>query len=362
MKKTAPLQPAEHQALLQSLQSAAETIESLVPGVSIDAKEKAKALQQAYQECLFAANRIGSLWVSARFDAGEFTPELGPVHAADLLTKAVDQVRPKAKEAGVEIEVKKEGDPLIHGDQSLLASMLTNILSGTIHVSRRGTHLLISSFRRGDEVLIKLEDQGDGITSHLFPALVPGKSAGADKEQGRPADIGTLTTKPIIDAHDGRLWVERQGESGGALFIALPSVEAPPSPTATGDKKVLIVDDDPDGTFMLEQVLSKGGYETESATDGLSGLNKAKAADIGLVLLDVMLPGMDGFEVCRRLRSDPATADLPILMISAKSRPEDREIGLRMGADEYLTKPLRLAQVLEKAEELMNKSRRTPDE
>jgi CheY-like chemotaxis protein len=360
MKKTAPLQPDEHQSLLQSLQAALDAIEALTPGAELDPEDKADSLGLAYQESLYAANRIGSLWVSARFDLGEFNPDLGAAPTGQLLKQAVEQVRPKAKANGVEIQVKVEGKTSIHGDSALLHAMLANLLAGTIGVSRPGTHLLISSFPRGSEVIVKLEDQGDGITTRLFPALVSGKVDGTgDSDRDKPIDIGTLTAKPIIDAHRGRLWVERQGEFGGALFIALPSIEASQAPVATSDKKILIVDDDPDGTFMLEQVLAKGGYETETARDGLSGLKKARSPEIGLVLLDVMLPGMDGFEVCRRLRSDPATADTPILMISAKSRPEDREIGLKMGADDYMTKPLRLADVLEKTAELLNKPRRT---
>ncbi|MGA9532046.1 MAG: response regulator [Anaerolineales bacterium] len=363
MKKTAPLQPDEHQSLLHSLDAALVAIESLTPGADLDADEKASSLRQAYQETLYAANRIGSLWVSARFDAGEFTPDLEAVSTQELLVDAVEQIRPRAKASGVEVQLKIEGSTSIHGDSALLRSMLANVLAGTIGVSRAGTHLLVSSFPRGIEVIVKLEDQGDGITSRLFPALVTGKADGSAKaDKDKPIDIGTLTAKPIIDAHHGRLWVERQGDSGGALFIALPSMDTAQAPVAAGSRKVLIIDDDPDGTFMLEQVLAKGGYETESAPDGLSGLSKAKSPDIGLVLLDVMLPGMDGFEVCSRLRSEPATADLPILMISAKSRPEDREIGLKMGADGYMTKPLRLAEVLEKTTELMNKPRRITDD
>jgi CheY-like chemotaxis protein len=360
MKKTAPLQADEHQSLLHSLRQALAAIESVAPGEEADARERADILGRAYQEALYAANRIGSLWVSARFDAGEFDASPTAVPVKELLAECVEQVRTRAVAAGVSIEMKAEGQETVHGDPALLKSMLTNLLAGTIGVSNQGTHLLLSSFRRADEILVKLEDQGDGITSRLFPVLVQSKAGGGRSDaQDRPVDIGTLTTKPIIDAHGGRLWVERQGESGGALFIALPTGPAPAPATtvASEGKKVLIVDDDPDGTFMLEQVLAKGGFEAVTATDGLSGLSKARSADIGLVLLDVMLPGMDGFEVCRRLRSDPATADLPILMISAKSRPEDRETGLRMGADGYMTKPLRLAEVLEKTSELMKKPR-----
>jgi CheY-like chemotaxis protein len=122
---------------------------------------------------------------------------------------------------------------------------------------------------------------------------------------------------------------------------------------------VLIVDDDPDGAFMLEQALAKGGYRTDVARDGLAGLARAKQPDVSLVLLDVMLPGLDGFEVCHRLRNEPATAKLPVIMISAKGREEDRATGLRLGANDYMAKPLRLAEVLEKVGSVLKESSRS---
>lgn len=128
------------------------------------------------------------------------------------------------------------------------------------------------------------------------------------------------------------------------LSVGLPSSSATPRPARGA--RILVVDDDPDSAFMLEQAVIKAGYETVIAYDGLTALSRARDEHVVLVLLDVMLPGMDGYEVLRRLRSETATADLPIVMVSAKSRPEDIETGLRLGANEYLVKPLRLADVV----------------
>lgn len=108
----------------------------------------------------------------------------------------------------------------------------------------------------------------------------------------------------------------------------------------TRQMKILIVDDNPDVVEITREELLACNYEVITASNGLEGLNKAEREDPDLVILDIMLPGIDGYEVCHRLRSKSRTADLPILMYSAKVRESDREMGLRMGANDYVAKSL----------------------
>lgn len=108
----------------------------------------------------------------------------------------------------------------------------------------------------------------------------------------------------------------------------------------TKQRKILIVDDNPDVVEITREELLACNYEVITASNGLEGLNKAEREDPDLVILDIMLPGIDGYEVCHRLRSKSRTAELPILMYSAKVRESDREMGLRMGANDYVAKSL----------------------
>jgi DNA-binding response OmpR family regulator len=91
------------------------------------------------------------------------------------------------------------------------------------------------------------------------------------------------------------------------------------------------------------------------ASNGLEGVRKARTESPDLVILDVMLPGMDGFEICHRLRSEPATAKLPILMFSAKAQEIDRDTGIKVGADDYLTKPAAPAEIVSRVAKLLVK-------
>ena len=118
-------------------------------------------------------------------------------------------------------------------------------------------------------------------------------------------------------------------------------------------KKILVVEDDPSGARLLEYALEKEGYQVEIAVNGLEALRKTREEEPDLLILDVMLPGLDGFEVCHRLRAEPETANLPILMLSAKAQEVDRNAGERVGADLYLAKPADPVEVMAGVESLL---------
>jgi len=105
-------------------------------------------------------------------------------------------------------------------------------------------------------------------------------------------------------------------------------------------KRILMVDDEAGFSRAIKYALEKEGYEVLTASNGLQGLMTAQKEDIDLLILDVMLPGLDGYEVCNRLRSNPKTSKLPIIMLSAKGQDVDRTTGLTVGANEYISKPV----------------------
>jgi DNA-binding response OmpR family regulator len=104
-------------------------------------------------------------------------------------------------------------------------------------------------------------------------------------------------------------------------------------------QKILVVDDEPDAVDLVQFNLTNAGYEVLSAADGPEALEKARAFCPDLILLDVMLPEIDGLEVCKLLRRDPATSGIPVIMLTAKAAEIDRVLGLELGADDYVTKP-----------------------
>jgi two-component system alkaline phosphatase synthesis response regulator PhoP len=110
-------------------------------------------------------------------------------------------------------------------------------------------------------------------------------------------------------------------------------------------EKILIVDDEVDALTALKVALESDGYNVIEALDGFEGISKAKSETPDVILLDIMMPGMDGFEVCRRLKSDPQLSSIPVIMLTAKGEVDDKVEGLEMGADDYVTKPFNLKEL-----------------
>jgi CheY-like chemotaxis protein len=133
-----------------------------------------------------------------------------------------------------------------------------------------------------------------------------------------------------------------------ASTIPRSSTEPKPSPLAGAEQttRVLIADDNPQGVELLEAYLSGSDYEIETAADGEEALRKVKEWRPDLLLLDIMMPKISGFEVCKRLRADPATREISVLMITALDQPSDIERAVEVGTDEFLTKPINKTELL----------------
>jgi DNA-binding response OmpR family regulator len=123
------------------------------------------------------------------------------------------------------------------------------------------------------------------------------------------------------------------------------------------EAKILIVDDDPCLLRLVGYILEKEGYEIVTAMDGQEALEKVETENPDLVLLDVMMPGINGLEVCRQLRHQPETAGLPIIMLSARSKVSDRIAGLQAGANDYIAKPFDASEIVACIAALLDRTR-----
>lgn len=124
--------------------------------------------------------------------------------------------------------------------------------------------------------------------------------------------------------------------------------------------KVLVIDDEENIIEFIRLGLRYEGFQVESASDGEQGVTTAQRINPDLIILDIMMPGIDGLEVCRRLRANPTTRDIPVLMLTAKDEVRDRIAGLRTGADDYLTKPFDFDELLERIRAILRRSHVKP--
>ncbi|MEO6181919.1 MAG: response regulator transcription factor [Verrucomicrobiota bacterium] len=124
---------------------------------------------------------------------------------------------------------------------------------------------------------------------------------------------------------------------------------------------ILVVDDEPDAVELIEFNLKGAGFQVKSAHDGAEALAKARSLLPSLIVLDVMLPEIDGFEICKLLRRDPNTAAIPIIMLTAKAAEIDRVLGLELGADDYLTKPFSPRELVLRVKKLLERRQTSPN-
>ena len=120
------------------------------------------------------------------------------------------------------------------------------------------------------------------------------------------------------------------------------------------ERTILLIEDDPLSARLVDLILKSEGHQVIIVRDGFQGLEVAQNTSLDLILLDLMLPGIDGFEVLRRLRADPETADVHVVVVSAKSQPADKERAAELGVDAYLTKPYRKVELLQVVRSLLS--------
>jgi len=126
-------------------------------------------------------------------------------------------------------------------------------------------------------------------------------------------------------------------------------------------KNILLIEDDRDIAELLRHYLGKENLSLKHAADGFSGLKQAQAESFDLIILDIMLPEMDGLEVCKELKADPKTASVPIIMLTAKTEEMDKIVGLELGADDYVTKPFSPRELLARVKAVLRRAERKPE-
>lgn len=311
-----------------------------------DSEEMALLLDVIHRESVHLANRVGAQLIAERVRAGEYQLNRSPVKVSMLMDSVLDYVGPKAAYKGIQLLSEWEQPGTISGDEELLRSMFVHLLENIIQLSNRGSHIETRAYHKGKKSIVLVSSPEETRVLQFLPDPTMGIPWVRSEDEAETIlfDLGLLAMQPILEVHKGEFHFEPNRGSGLTVQIALPLHDSSPR-IRQGGRKILVIDDDLVGSMLLEQTLRKSGYETVRASNGLEGLAMAQWDEIGLVILDVMLPGIDGFEVCHRLRSSSKTAEMPIIMVSAKNSHTDRTTGLRVGATDYLTKPVNIAKL-----------------
>lgn len=291
----------------------------------------------------------------SRITRGKIRLQPEPVEVGAFIAQAVETSRPLIDARKHQLTVKPPGEPLfVKGDATRLAQVLANLLNNAAKYTDEGGRITLTARREGDDVLLSVRDTGVGIPSGMLGKvfdLFTQVDRSLDRSQGG-LGIGLTLVNRLVELHGGSVRASSPGPNLGSEFIVrLPLLRDLPSSHSRsngrhadlGDsppKRILVVDDNKDAAESLSLLLQLARHEVRIALDGPAALAAAREFCPEVVLIDIGLPGMNGYEVARNLRQWPEMAGAQLVAITGYGQEEDRRLSLEAGFDVHLTKPV----------------------
>jgi CheY-like chemotaxis protein/anti-sigma regulatory factor (Ser/Thr protein kinase) len=233
--------------------------------------------------------------------------------------------RIEAKHQRLEIEVASE-TPRILADATRLRQMLTNLVTNAHLYTEEGGSLHLRASQLNASVRIEISDTGRGMTAAELEHVFERFSRGAGSTGTPGTGLGLSIVKSLVDLHGGTIDVASTPGEGTTFAITLPAAPGPGVITRPSDalrgRRVLVMDDEPETARLIAERLEPFGVSCEIVHDGASALQRLRTEDFDAMTLDVLMPGVSGFEVLRELRADPRLADLPVVVVSVFSGRE----------------------------------------
>ncbi len=311
----------------------------------------------------------------AKMEAGKVDWKMEPLQVTEVVERAIAATSALFQHKNLElIQDIDSGLPEIIGDRDRLIQVVINLISNSVKFTDSGS--VTCRVKKNDSKLtVSVIDTGTGITEvDLEKVFEKFKQVGdtlTDKPKG--TGLGLPICKQIVEHHGGRIWVESELGKGSNFSFTLPISAATElksktfdmvtlldqlrehvvmsSASATGNKNILVVDDDVNIRQLLRQQLEAEGYKISEAKNGVEAIAQVKKAAPDLIILDVMMPQMSGFDVAAVLKNDPKTMSIPIIILSIV---EDKERGYRLGIERYLMKPIEPETLLHEIDTLIS--------
>jgi PAS domain S-box-containing protein len=290
----------------------------------------------------------------ARITSGKIELKKEPVELNAAVLRAVDSCQSvaKARQQILDVQTSK-GHLLVDGDLIRLSQVVINLLNNAIKYTPDGGRITVSVARDGDWAVLRVKDTGTGIHAELLPKVfdlfVQGERSLARTEGG--LGIGLTIVRNLVDLHGGTVSARSDGAGKGSEFIVLlpalpqkqPISESPPTwqpGNARTKRRVLIVDDNRDLAETAKVLVNASGHDVRTACDGVSAVAIANEFHPDVVLLDIGLPGMSGYEVARQLRASEQRRSMLLVAVTGYGQDADRELALEAGFDQHVVKPL----------------------
>jgi PAS domain S-box-containing protein len=292
---------------------------------------------------------------------------------ADVVSSAVETARPAIEAAGHELTVSLPPEPIhLDADLTRLAQVFGNLLNNSAKYTQRGGHIWLTATREGDQVSVVVRDTGIGIPASALPTIFEMFSQ-VDRSIERSTGglgIGLALVKGLVEIHGGRVEAASPGQGQGSTFtVRLPVLkeQAESSPgmpaeewpdSAASKRRILVVDDNRDSATSMALMLQLLGNEVRTAHDGIEAVELAEQFRPQVVLMDIGMPKLNGYEATRRIRERPWGCDLVIIALTGWGQDVDRAKSKEAGCDGHLVKPVNLPDLEKLLAELPNEAPR----
>ena len=319
------------------------------PGAPAAAVEQSASIVERQARNL--ARLLDDLLDVSRITRGRIELRRQPVAIEEAVTNALEATRPLVDERRQVVSLALPAAPLyVQADPARLEQIIVNVLNNASKYTPPDGRIRVVVSREGDEAVLRICDTGIGIAADMLPRIfelfVQGDQSLAHTSGG--LGIGLTLVHRLVTLHRGRVEAHSEGLGRGSQFtIALPMSQASPSPHPSGQAPVgrvpaaavLLIEDNCDARQSLRTLLEHEGHAVDEAADGATGLAHAEASEPDIVLIDIGLPNLDGYEVARRIRARRGAR--PILVaITGYGQADDRRRALEAGFDAHLTKPV----------------------
>ena len=305
------------------------------------------------------AHLVNDLLDVARVTRGKIDLAVEPLSVAELIEHALEMTQGAIAKKNHTVQYTPPPvDLWIKADRIRFRQILGNLLHNAVRYTPDSGIIRITVAQRGPSVCIDIEDNGIGIDADMLPRVfdlfTQGDTGLARQDAG--LGIGLTLVRRLLDAHGGSVRVHSAGPGQGSTFVvemplgergALPAAveRVRSAPSATGNARVLLVDDNLDALQAMRQLLEEAGHQVVVAQTGMAGVAAAESFMPHCVVVDVGLPGMDGFQVASALRGSPGTSHSILIALSGYTAPAMRERGRAAGFDHYLVKPVDITQL-----------------
>jgi signal transduction histidine kinase/ActR/RegA family two-component response regulator len=286
---------------------------------------------------------------TTRITTGKISLARSTVDLAEGVTRCLRTIEIAGRTSGHQITVDAEAT-WVHADSARVDQILANLVGNAIKYTPSGGRIAIRVRTLGDWGVCEIADNGRGMSAevlHRAFELFYQEERSPDRSRGG-LGIGLTLVRQLVELHGGSVEASSEGEGRGSRFtirlpLSLPDARTEPAvgarPAEGGRWRILLVEDNADARQMLQMLLTLAGHEVDSAPDGVTGLEKAAASRPDIVLIDLGLPGLDGYEVARRLRAG-GRSDLGLIALTGYGQPNDRQAALAAGFDVHVVKPV----------------------